>query len=112
MAKLVLLVVGVVSAFVLVIVLIGGGSGDPTPPGGGGNAATLYAARCASCHGIDGGGATGPPFSGGRLIELYPDVADQIELVTAGRLAQGMPGFGEVLSDEEIEAVVAYTRSL
>ncbi len=113
MAKAVVLVVGVVAAFVLVIVLIGGGSDDADSGGDGvADVAALYRTRCAACHGADGGGGNGPPLSGGRVVERYPDVADQIELVTSGRLSAGMPGFGEVLSDAEIEAVVAYTRSL
>lgn len=42
------------------------------------------------------------------MVEAFPDVADQVALVSEG--AGGMPGFGASLSPEEIEAVVLYTR--
>ena len=41
---------------------------------------------------------------------VYPDPADQIAVVTNGR--GGMPAFGEKLSEEEIAAVVEYTRTV
>jgi len=72
--------------------------------------AAVFAGRCASCHGGTGGGGSGPPLDGGRMVEVYPDVADQIAVVTNGR--NGMPPFADRLSAAEIEAVVEHTRSL
>ena len=72
--------------------------------------AAIFSERCASCHGDDGGGQSGPKLSDGRVVERFPDVADQIELVTDGR--GGMPSFEGRLSPAEIEAVVEYTRTL
>lgn len=70
--------------------------------------ATIYADRCAGCHGADGAGGVGPPLGGGVVAEVYPDPADQVEVVAGG--LGGMPAFGSRLSQTEIEAVVAYTR--
>jgi mono/diheme cytochrome c family protein len=70
----------------------------------------VYAARCASCHGESGGGGAGPSVRGERIVERYPDIADQIAVVADGR--NGMPAFEDVLSPEQIEAVVRYTREV
>lgn len=71
--------------------------------------AALYGQRCASCHGGDGSGGIGPRLAGGRALAQFPDPQDQIAVVTNGR--GGMPGFGGRLTDEQIAAIVAYTRT-
>ena len=70
----------------------------------------IFADNCATCHQPDGSGGRGPRINDGRVVENYPDPADQIELVTNGR--GGMPAFGERLGAEQIEAVVRYTREV
>jgi mono/diheme cytochrome c family protein len=70
----------------------------------------VYGNRCASCHGSDAGGGLGPQLSQGKVVARFPDIADQIAVITDGR--GGMPGFGERLNAEEIEAVAKYERSL
>jgi mono/diheme cytochrome c family protein len=70
----------------------------------------IYGNRCASCHSSDGGGRNGPRLNSGRVIERYPDPAEQLAFVAAGR--GGMPGFGDDFSPEQLEAVVAYTREV
>ncbi len=72
--------------------------------------AAVYVAECAACHGADGGGGVGPPLSGGAVVAAFPDAADQTVVVVEGQ--GGMPSFGDRLSEEEIAAVVEYTRSL
>ena len=69
----------------------------------------IYADQCARCHAGDGGGRSGPRINGDRLIERYPDPAEQLALIINGR--GGMPAFGS-LSTEELDAVVAYTREV
>lgn len=71
----------------------------------------IYANRCASCHGASGTGGRGPALHQGRMVSAYPDVDDHVAVVRDGR-GSGMPAFGEVLTDEEIDAVVAYNRSV
>jgi mono/diheme cytochrome c family protein len=87
----------------------------PAPPAavaaaGGLDGAALFGANCAGCHGGDGSGGIGPRLAGGRVVERYPDPADQIAVVTNGR--DGMPAWGGKLTDEEIAAVVEYTRTV
>jgi cytochrome c551 len=91
----------------------GGGGDDGGGDGGGGggiDGAAVFAANCAGCHGGDGGGGTGPQLSDGQVLASFPNVEDQITLVTGGR--GGMPAFGGQLSEDEIRAVVEYTRTL
>lgn len=70
----------------------------------------VYAERCASCHGVDGGGAFGPGLGGGKVVERFPRVEEHRAVVVEGR--GSMPAWGERLSDEEIDAVVRYEREL
>jgi len=67
----------------------------------------LYDLRCASCHGAEGQGGQGPRLAGTVVIN-YPDAAEEIDLVTNGRGA--MPPFALMLTEQEVIAVVAYTR--
>jgi mono/diheme cytochrome c family protein len=84
----------------------GGGAGAA----GSGPGAELYAANCARCHGSDGGGGIGPQLSDGQVADEFPDVADEIDVVTDGE--GSMPAFGDRLSPTEIDDVVEYTRRL
>ncbi|MEE9414850.1 MAG: cytochrome c [Acidimicrobiales bacterium] len=70
----------------------------------------VWGARCATCHGPSGGGGTGSVLNDGLAVERYPDIADEIAVVRDGRA--NMPSFASVLSEEEIEAVVRYTREV
>jgi mono/diheme cytochrome c family protein len=87
---------------------------------------------CARCHtpgwswgdpGVSGQGGFGWNLTGGRANTQFPDEADMIEFVTNGsvegaaygRQGQGsgrMPGFGSMLTDEQIQAIVEYVRGL
>ena len=73
------------------------------------DAAALYGRSCGGCHGGDGSGGIGPRLAG-RVVAAYPDPQAQIAVVTDGR--GGMPGFGGRLSEEEIAAIVDYTRTV
>lgn len=68
--------------------------------------AFVFRTQCAGCHGTRGEGNLGPPLVGiaDRMTE-----ADQVALVRSGR--GRMPPFTPGLRDEDIAAVVAYTRS-
>lgn len=71
---------------------------------------TIWTRNCASCHRADGSGGRGPQLNEDRVTDRFPDVADQIELVTNGR--GSMPAFSGRLSPEEIEQVTRYTREV
>ena len=101
---------GCILVFVVLLFANEPDDGTAAQPAANAVGARVYAANCARCHGADGNGGLGPKLSGGAVVKIYPDPADQVAVVTAGR--GGMPSFGGVLSAEEITAVVQYTRSL
>jgi len=70
------------------------------------DAANLYAAHCASCHGAERLGAQGPallPENLGRLTG-----ARAAAVIAEGRGATQMPAFGQALDQAEIAALAAY----
>lgn len=81
-------------------------NGDPDLEAG----RTTFINSCASCHGFAGGGGRGPKLSDGKVLENYPDIADQITIVADGK--SSMPSFSGRLDAEQIEAVVRYTREV
>ena len=70
--------------------------------------AAIFATRCASCHGADGGGGFGPTLAG-VVTSRFPNPADQEAVVANGRGA--MPSFSDSLTPEQIAAVVEFTRT-
>jgi mono/diheme cytochrome c family protein len=94
----------------------------------------LFNGYCARCHtsgypaGVafeqePGSGAWGPSLLDGRSVVQFPSPEDHVDFVTAGSEANvnygvngigrgWMPGFGQILSLEDIELIVAFERSL
>lgn len=70
----------------------------------------IYTRNCASCHGASGGGGRGSQLNEGRVLTLYPEINDQVSVVSAGR--NNMPAFGEKFSAAQLEAVVRFTREV
>jgi mono/diheme cytochrome c family protein len=53
--------------------------------------------QCSSCHGSTGGGGVGPALNGGKVVEEFPKIADQLHWVmegTSGFQALGIPTYG------------------
>jgi mono/diheme cytochrome c family protein len=78
-------------------------------PGAGGDAslavgAELYAANCATCHGVDASGGSGPALTTTTLTS-----AELATVVAAGQGA--MPAFSETLSAEDITALTAFMEA-
>lgn len=87
---------------------------------------------CARCHtpgwswgepGVTGQGGFGWNLTGGKAASAFPDEGDMLTFIENGSQlgakygvqGQGsgrMPGFGSLLTDEQIEAIVEYVRSL
>jgi mono/diheme cytochrome c family protein len=70
----------------------------------------LFANVCRACHMSDAKGATG--------AGTYPSLAGDPNLVSSGYPVgivvngqRGMPAFGEVMSDDQVAAVVNYVRT-
>jgi mono/diheme cytochrome c family protein len=97
--------------------------------------AKLFDAYCSRCHTKGwsygeaeepGGGAFGPSLLDGATVSQFPNIEDHIEFVVTGSQygkpygtrgvggneAGGMPGFGKILTAEQIRAIVEYERSL
>jgi mono/diheme cytochrome c family protein len=69
----------------------------------------VFAAYCATCHGISGGGGVGPSFSDGKLLTDFPTAQEQVAFVSAGKGV--MPSFSS-LGPRRLEAVVRYEREV
>ncbi len=74
----------------------------------------IYAAQCAACHGANGEGGVGPALNNKQLLK---NTLDEIffSVIRSGVPSTQMPAwsvdFGGPLTDEDINAVVAYLRS-
>lgn len=68
----------------------------------------IYVDRCQVCHGSRGTGGIGPALGNGKVVEKFPDPADQIAIVANGR--NTMPGWSKQLTAGDIAAVVRYER--
>jgi mono/diheme cytochrome c family protein len=89
----------------------------------------LYAERCASCHGAElegqpdwkrrlpSGRMPAPPHDASGHTWHHADDAliritrDGIEAVIGGGYQSDMPAFGDVLSDDEIRAILAFIKT-
>lgn len=70
----------------------------------------LYTRNCAQCHGAAGGGGRGEQLSEGAVLASFPEIDDQVAVVSGGR--NNMPAFGEKFSDDQLVAVVRFTREV
>ncbi|NNF54115.1 MAG: c-type cytochrome [Acidimicrobiales bacterium] len=70
----------------------------------------VYTSQCASCHGVQGEGGRGKRLNEGEVLATYPNASDQLDLIVNG--SGQMPAYGKRLSDEQINAVVRYTREV
>ncbi|HEY2813782.1 MAG TPA: cytochrome c [Acidimicrobiales bacterium] len=87
-------------------------SSNPSSSSGGGgqiDGAAIYDDKCSGCHGSKGQGAIGPKLNGGSVTKSFKNPADEVIVVKNGR--GSMPSFGDQLSDEQIQAVVDFTRN-
>ncbi|MEN3027007.1 MAG: cytochrome c [Chlorobiota bacterium] len=92
-----------------------------TAAAGDSKGAGVYRQICASCHQQNGQGIAGvyPPLAGSELLQGDPTIPIRIVLhgfqgriERKGKVYNGvMSGWGTVLSDEDVAAVLSYTRS-
>jgi len=85
-----------------------GGDGVAVPPAGSleQKGYTLFMLNCAHCHGADARGDEGPD-----LHDVTKSEARIASLIKDGKKGQ-MPKFRSKLSDAEVQALVAFVRSL
>lgn len=72
----------------------------------------IWLQRCANCHGLEGDGGIGPKLADGEVAKKYEDPAAEKSIIQNGLNNNEMPAFKEILTDEEIDAVIAYTRDV
>ena len=71
-----------------------------------------YSVHCARCHGQD---VLPNPVAANLLLSLGPDgpiKSEQMftDIVTAGRVAAGMPAFKDILTPAQVKAIYAYVK--
>jgi mono/diheme cytochrome c family protein len=71
----------------------------------------VYVANCQRCHGPRGQGGAGARLAG-MVTRAFPNMQNEINVVTTGLAAGAMPAWGGKLSAAEIRAVVRYTREV
>jgi mono/diheme cytochrome c family protein len=80
-----------------------------------GDAAATYKAKCAACHGPDGKGETPT----GKAMKVRSFASDEVKKQSnaelTGIIVKGkgkMPGYDKKLTEDQIEGLVKYIRSL
>jgi len=79
--------------------------------------ATLFVSNCSGCHGKNGAGGDGPALANKAFLASVSDTF-LVEMIRRGRSGTVMQGFANpspirrVLTQSEIESIVAYIRSL
>lgn len=74
----------------------------------------IYKKNCSMCHGVDGKGFSAlktPDFTDPKWQAAAKD-KDVTTIIKVGKKDTAMKGFEDKLKPEEIQAVVAYIRSL
>ncbi len=72
----------------------------------------VFAGKCAACHGNEGQGVIGPNLADKYWIHGQGHRTEIIQVIKKGVIANGMPGWGDVLSESELVDVAAYAYSL
>lgn len=71
----------------------------------------MFRANCATCHGPDGGGLTGPNLTDDHYINIrQPE--DIFRVVHDGLLSKGMPEWASRFSEPQLVLLAAYVASL
>lgn len=72
---------------------------------------SIFAVRCTSCHGVDGGGLIGPNLTDDYSIHGYSR-ATIAKVVNDGVPAKGMLAWGQQLSRDDVLAAALYAYQL
>lgn len=73
--------------------------------------AEIYSDVCAQCHGPDGGGGVGPSLRNPEFQEKFTD-QELFDTINIGHEATAMIGWGEILTQEQIQELVKFIRQL
>ena len=87
-------------------VVAGCTASPPEKPAEVAKGARLFALNCAHCHGVDASGDEGPDLHG--VMKSDGKIAN---LIKNGKKGE-MPKFSQKLSDADVQALIAFIRSL
>lgn len=73
---------------------------------------TVFAGKCASCHGAKGEGLIGPNLTDKYWIHGQGHRIDLVQVITKGVTEKGMPSWVGMISDDEIIEVAGFVHSL
>jgi cytochrome c oxidase cbb3-type subunit 3 len=74
--------------------------------------AAVFAGKCVPCHGEKGQGVIGPNLTDDYWIHGTGKAREIAAVIAAGVPEKGMPSWGPMLTQEELNNVAAYVRSL
>ena len=75
------------------------------------NGAQIYADVCSRCHGLNGEGGIGTALADPEFQAAYDDKT-LFAMISKGRIASPMIGWGNILSPDQINQLVQYIRTL
>lgn len=82
----------------------------PKPDDGG----DLFKQKCSMCHGVDGKGYAAlktPDFTDPKVQASLSD-KEIVDTIKNGKKDTAMPAFGDKLTDDQIQSLLKYIRSL
>ncbi len=71
----------------------------------------LFISQCASCHGANGAGATGPNLTDDHYL-IIKNLEGIYKNIKWGSIAKGMPPWNGILSETEMVLLTAYVANL
>lgn len=71
----------------------------------------LFRSNCATCHGADGGGGTGPNLTDDSYLNVK-DVVDLHRIIADGLVGKGMPEWRSRFSEPQLVVLAAYVAGL
>ncbi|KKL08448.1 hypothetical protein LCGC14_2575790, partial [marine sediment metagenome] len=75
--------------------------------------ASVFADKCAGCHKPDGSGGFGPNLTDNVWLGKEGDITgDRLKEIVSKGTGKGMPTFGDILSRDELDAVVSHIMGL
>jgi len=75
------------------------------------NGPQVFSATCARCHGANGEGGIGPAFNKQAFQGRYDD-QELFDIINNGHEATAMIAWGEILTNDQIQQLVKYIRSI
>ncbi len=72
---------------------------------------STFISKCAACHVADGGGLVGPNLADAAWLHGRGKLADLYATIRNGVPDKGMPAWGSLLSEPELNQVVAYVKN-